>query len=111
MVADFNEVARKIMDAFTSYEHELNDADLLAASEAPISDYSYVRDVLMDETLVLVGLEDEDGGYTYKKLKPLGQTGKETHGQIKSEKSPAGQHVWSPKAVSFPMPPREPSSK
>jgi hypothetical protein len=102
MVANFNEVAKKIMDAFTSYEQELNDADLLAASGAPFSDYTYVRDVLMDETLVLVGTEDEDGGYTYKKLKPLGQdhTGKETHG-----------HVWSPEAVSFPMPPRKPSSK
>lgn len=95
MVPNFNEVAKKIMDAFTSYEQELNDADLLAASEAPISDYAFVRDVLMEETLVLVGLEDEDGGYTYKKLKPLGQTGNETHG-----------HVWSAKAVSFPLGPR-----
>jgi hypothetical protein len=110
MVANFNEVAKKIMDAFTSYEQELNDADLLAASEAPISDYSYVRDVLTDETLVLVGLEDEDGGCTYKKLKPLGQASKEIHGQLMSEKRPAG-HVWSPNSESFPMPRRKPSGK
>jgi hypothetical protein len=73
MVANFEEIAAKIMGAFQGDE-ELNDVDLLAASGASRNDYMYVRDTLLEETFELNVFETDDGTITYTKVQPLGQS-------------------------------------